>query len=359
MWTWEPIRAWLSSLITPYWANPALTAVQILMVMIGVILVMAFYTLAERKIIGWMQSRRGPNRVNLFWVPGLGQPFADVVKLLFKEILVPGNANKVLFRIAPFLTMIPALAIWSVIPFAPEKAFANIDAGLLFILAMTSLGVYGVILAGWSANSKYAFLGAMRSAAQIVAYEIAMGFAMVGVLMAAGSLNIGRIIESQHGGPLSWNWFWLFPLFVVYYIAGVAETNRAPFDVAEGESEIVAGFHVDYSGMAFALFFIAEYVNMILISALTVIFFFGGWLSPFDGYLPASSLLAQPGFFWFGLKTLVPMFGFLWLRATFPRYRYDQIMRLGWKALIPVTLVWLFVEGVLIYCHVGPWKGHI
>ena len=359
MWTWEPIRAWLSSLITPYWANPALTAVQILMVMIGVILVMAFYTLAERKIIGWMQSRRGPNRVNLFWVPGLGQPFADVVKLLFKEILVPGNANKVLFRIAPFLTMIPALAIWSVIPFAPEKAFANIDAGLLFILAMTSLGVYGVILAGWSAKSKYAFLGAMRSAAQIVAYEIAMGFAMVGVLMAAGSLNIGRIIESQHGGPLSWNWFWLFPLFVVYYIAGVAETNRAPFDVAEGESEIVAGFHVDYSGMAFALFFIAEYVNMILISALTVIFFLGGWLSPFDGYLPASSWLAAPGFFWFGLKTLGPMFGFLWLRATFPRYRYDQIMRLGWKALIPVTLVWLAVEGVMVYCHVGPWKGHV
>ena len=359
MWTWQPIRAWLSSLITPYWANPALTAVQILMVMIGVILVMAFYTLAERKIIGWMQSRRGPNRVNLFWVPGLGQPFADVVKLLFKEILVPENANQVLFRLAPFLTMIPALAIWSVIPFAPQKAFANINAGLLFILAMTSLGVYGVILAGWSANSKYAFLGAMRSAAQIVAYEIAMGFAMVGVLMAAGSLNMGRIVEAQHGGPLSWNWFWLFPLFVVYYISGVADTNRAPFDVAEGESEIVAGFHVDYSGMAFALFFIAEYVNMILISALTVIFFFGGWLSPFDGYLPASSLLAQGSFFWFGLKTLVPMFGFLWLRATFPRYRYDQIMRLGWKALIPVTLVWLFVEGVLIYCHVGPWKGHI
>ena len=359
MWTWEPIRVRLSSLITAYWADPVLTAVQILMVMIGVILVMAFYTLAERKIIGWMQSRRGPNRVNLFWVPGLGQPFADVVKLLFKESLVPGDANKVLFRVAPFLTMIPALAIWSVIPFAPQKAFANIDAGLLFILAMASLGVYGVILAGWSANSKYAFLGAMRSAAQIVAYEIAMGFAMVGVLMAAGSLNIGRIIESQHGGPLSWNWFWLFPLFVVYYIAGVAETNRAPFDVAQGESEIVAGFHVDYSGMAFALFFIAEYVNMILISALTVIFFFGGWLSPFDGYLPASSLLAQPGFFWFGLKTLVPMFGFLWLRATFPRYRYDQIMRLGWKALIPVTLVWLFVEGVLIYCHVGPWKGQL
>ncbi|MDE2305251.1 MAG: NADH-quinone oxidoreductase subunit NuoH [Gammaproteobacteria bacterium] len=358
MWAWEPLRIWLAGLITPYFAAPLLTAVQILMVMVALILVMAFYTLAERKIIGWMQSRRGPNRVNLFWVPGLGQPFADVVKLLFKEILIPADANKVLFRLAPFLTMIPALAIWAVMPFAPEKAFANIDAGLLYILAMTSLGVYGVILAGWSANSKYAFLGAMRSAAQIVAYEIAMGFAMVGVLMAAGSLNMGRIVEAQHGGFLSWNWFWLFPLLVVYYISGVAETNRAPFDVAEGESEIVAGFHVDYSGMAFALFFIAEYVNMILISALTVVFFFGGWLSPLDGIAPASSLIAQPSFFWFGLKTLVPMFGFLWLRATFPRYRYDQIMRLGWKALIPVTLVWLLVEGALIYCHVGPWKVH-
>ncbi|MDE1923498.1 MAG: NADH-quinone oxidoreductase subunit NuoH [Gammaproteobacteria bacterium] len=358
MWTWAPLRSWLASLITSYWADPALNAVQILMVMIGLILVMAFYTLAERKIIGWMQSRRGPNRVNLLWVPGLGQPFADVVKLLFKEIVVPADANGILFRVAPFLTLIPALAIWAVIPFAPQHAFANINAGLLYILAMTSMGVYGVILAGWAANSKYAFLGAMRSAAQIVAYEIAMGFAMVGVLMVSGSLNMGAIVESQHGGPLSWNWFWLFPLLVVYYISGVAETNRAPFDVAEGESEIVAGFHVDYSGMAFALFFIAEYVNMILISALTVIFFFGGWLSPLDGYLPASSLLAAPSFFWFGLKTLFPMFGFLWLRATFPRYRYDQIMRLGWKALIPVTLVWLLVEGVLIYYHVGPWKGH-
>jgi NADH-quinone oxidoreductase subunit H len=218
--------------------------------------------------------------------------------------------------------------------------------------------VYGIILAGWAANSKYAFLGAMRSAAQIVAYEIAMGFAMVGVLMASGSLNIGDIIQAQHG-LFGWNWTWLFPLMLVYFISGVAETNRAPFDVAEGESEIVAGFHVDYSGMAFALFFIAEYVNMILISALTVIFFFGGWLSPFDGW-PwfEGTLLAEPGFFWFGLKTLVPMFTFLWLRATFPRYRYDQIMRLGWKALIPVTLVWLLVEGVMVYCQVGPWKGH-
>jgi NADH-quinone oxidoreductase subunit H len=320
---------------------------------------MAFYTLAERKVIGWIQARKGPNRVNLFWVPGLGQPFADVVKLMFKEIVIPADASGFLFRLAPFLALIPSIAIWAVIPFAPEHTFADIDAGLLYILALTSMGVYGIILAGWAANSKYAFLGAMRSAAQIVAYEIAMGFAMVGVLMASGSLNIGDIIRAQQGSALSWNWFWLFPLLVVYFISGVAETNRAPFDVAEGESEIVAGFHVDYSGMAFALFFIAEYVNMILISALTVIFFFGGWLSPFQGYLPATDLLAAPGFFWFGLKTLVPMFTFLWVRATFPRYRYDQIMRLGWKALIPVTLVWLAVEGVLAYVHVGPWKEQL
>jgi NADH-quinone oxidoreductase subunit H len=362
MWDWSPIRDWLSEQITPYWTFPLLTAVQALIVMVCIILVMAFYTLAERKVIGWMQARKGPNRISVPFLPlppGLTQPFADVIKLMFKEIIIPADANKFLFRLAPFLALVPALAIWAVIPFAPQHAFANIDAGLLYILALTSMGVYGIILAGWAANSKYAFLGAMRSAAQIVAYEIAMGFAMVGVLMAAGSLNVGDIIQAQHGGLLSWNWFWLFPLFVVYFIAGVAETNRAPFDVAEGESEIVAGFHVDYSGMAFALFFIAEYVNMILISTLTVIFFFGGWLSPLDGYLPADSLLATPSFFWLGLKTLVPMFSFLWLRATFPRYRYDQIMRLGWKALIPVTLIWLLVEGFMVYFHVGPWKGHL
>jgi len=358
MWQWDPLRVWLSGLITPYWTSPLLTAVQILMVVVGLILIMAFYTLAERKVIGWIQLRKGPNRVNLLWMPGFGQPFADVVKLMFKEILIPADASGFLFRLAPFLALVPSLAVWAVIPFSPEHAFADIDAGLLYILALTSMGVYGIILAGWAANSKYAFLGAMRSAAQIVAYEIAMGFAMVGVLMAAGSLNIGDIIRAQQG-LFGWYWTWLFPLLVVYFISGVAETNRAPFDVAEGESEIVAGFHVDYSGMAFALFFIAEYVNMILISALTVIFFFGGWLSPFDGWLPDSTWLAAPSFFWFGLKTLVPMFGFLWLRATFPRYRYDQIMRLGWKALIPVTLIWLAVEGLMAYVHVGPWKEHL
>jgi NADH-quinone oxidoreductase subunit H len=360
MWEWSPIREWLSGVITQYWTFPLLLAVQTLMVMVCLILTMAFYTLAERKVIGWIQARKGPNRIGGLLIPGLAQPFADVVKLIFKEIIIPADANGFLFRLAPFLALVPSLAIWAVIPFAPEHAFANIDAGLLYILALTSMGVYGIILAGWAANSKYAFLGAMRSAAQIVAYEIAMGFAMVGVLMASGSLNIGDIIRAQHGF-FGWNWTWLFPLLVVYFISGVAETNRAPFDVAEGESEIVAGFHVDYSGMAFALFFIAEYVNMILISALTVIFFFGGWLSPFDGWgwVPADSWLAAPGFFWFGLKTLFPMFGFLWLRATFPRYRYDQIMRLGWKALIPVTLVWLLVEGFMVYFHVGPWKGHL
>src|ERR1700687_4767045 len=358
MWDWAPIRDWLSGAITPYWTYPLLLAVQTLMVMVCIILTMAFYTLAERKVIGWIQARKGPNRIGGLLIPGLAQPFADVVKLMLKEIVIPSDANGFLFRLAPFLALVPSLAIWAVIPFSPEHAFANIDAGLLYVLALTSMGVYGIILAGWAANSKYAFLGAMRSAAQIVAYEIAMGFAMVGVLMASASLNIGDIIRAQHGF-FGWNWTWLFPLLVVYFISGVAETNRAPFDVAEGESEIVAGFHVDYSGMAFALFFVAEYVNMILISALTVIFFFGGWLSPFDGwsFVAQDSWLVEPGFWWFGLKTLFPMFAFLWLRATFPRYRYDQIMRLGWKALIPVTLVWLLVEGFMVYYQVGPWKG--
>src|ERR1700724_745014 len=357
MWEWSPIRDWLSGVITPYWTFPLLLAVQTLMVMICIILTMAFYTLAERKVIGWIQARKGPNRIGGLLIPGLAQPFADVVKLIFKEIIIPADSNGFLFRLAPFLALVPSLAIWAVIPLRPEHAFANIDAGLLYILALTSMGVYGIILAGWAANSKYAFLGAMRSAAQIVAYEIAMGFAMVGVLMASGSLNVGDIIRAQ-AGLFGWNWTWLFPLLVVYFIAGVAETNRAPFDVAEGESEIVAGCHVEYSGIAFALFFIAEYVNMILISALTSIFFFGGWLSPFDGWLAPDSWLAQPRFFWLAPKVFFFMFVFLWFRATFPRYRYDQIMRLGWKALIPVTLIWLAVEGIMVWGHVGPWKGN-
>src|SRR5580693_2401052 len=317
MWEWSPIRDWLSGIITPYWSTPLLLAVQTMMVMVCLILTMAFYTLAERKVIGWIQARKGPNRIGGLLVPGLAQPFADVVKLIFKEIIIPADASGFLFRLAPFLSLVPSLAIWAVIPFAPEHAFSNIDAGLLYILALSSMGVYGIILAGWAANSKYAFLGAMRSAAQIVAYEIAMGFAMVGVLMASGSLNVGDIIRAQ-AGLFGWNWTWLFPLFLVYFISGVAETNRAPFDVAEGESEIVAGFHVDYSGMAFALFFVAEYANMILIAGLTAVFFFGGWLSPLDGYpwwVGGTSILALPGTHWLVLKVFALLFLFLWFRA--------------------------------------------
>jgi len=337
----------------------------ILLITVALIICVALLTLWERKVIGWMQLRRGPNRVRIFGLlPGVGQPFADVFKLLLKEVVVPANANKLLFRVAPMIVLVPAFAAWAVIPLSPTAVVSQADAGLLFLLSLTSMGVYGVIIAGWAANSKYAFLGAMRSAAQMVAYEIAMGFALVGVLMAAGSMNLGTIVRSQEGGLLSWNWFWLFPLLMVYFISGVAETNRAPFDVAEGESEIVAGFHVEYSGMAFALFFLAEYANMILIAALTAVFFFGGWQGPLQGYQWIQSpgwpgwlaWLGAPGFFWLFLKVFVLVFLFLWFRATFPRYRYDQIMRLGWKALIPVTLVWIAVEMLMAVYHVGPWS---
>jgi NADH-quinone oxidoreductase subunit H len=338
------------------------STVWIIVITVVLIISVALLTLWERKVIGWMQLRRGPNRVRIFGLlPGLGQPFADVVKLLLKEVVIPANANKVLFRIAPMIALIPAFAAWAVIPLSPEVVVSKADAGLLYLLSLTSMGVYGVIVAGWATNSKYAFLGAMRSAAQMVAYEIAMGFALVGVLMAAGSMNLGTIVRTQAGGIGSWNWFWLFPLLVVYFISGVAETNRAPFDVAEGESEIVAGFHVEYSGIAFALFFLAEYANMILISALTAVFFFGGWQGPLEGYPGMASApwwiawLGAPSFFWFGLKIFVFLFFFIWFRATFPRYRYDQIMRLGWKALIPVTLVWIAVEMLLATYRIGPW----
>jgi NADH-quinone oxidoreductase subunit H len=328
---------------------------KIVVVLVPLILCVAYLTFAERKIIGYMQNRIGPNRVG---IKGLLQPIADTLKLMLKEIIIPANSNRFLFLLAPILSLVPAFATWAVIPFNPEFVIADVDAGLLYVLALTSMGVYGVILAGWASNSKYAFLGAMRSAAQIVAYEIAMGFALVGVLMAGGSLNIGEIILSQRGGPGSFFWFWLFPLFIVYFISGVAETNRAPFDVAEGESEIVAGFHVEYSGMAFALFFLAEYANIILISALTTVFFFGGWLSPFEGYpVVGDTFLAQPSFFWFASKMSFFLLCFLWFRATFPRYRYDQIMRLGWKVFIPITIVWIAVEGVMVAMGWGPWAA--
>jgi len=319
-----------------------------------VLQVVPLILLLERKLLGRFQSRIGPNRVGPF---GLMQPLADVLKLLLKEVVVPANSDKFLFRLAPVIALVPALAAWAVIPLSPEVVVSKADAGLLYLLSLTSMGVYGVIVAGWAANSKYAFLGAMRSAAQMVAYEIAMGFALVGVLMATGSMNLGTIVRTQAGGIGSWNWFWLFPLLMVYFISGVAETNRAPFDVAEGESEIVAGFHVEYSGIAFALFFLAEYANMILISTLTAVFFFGGWQGPFEGYPGlGDTFLGQPSFLWLFIKVFVLVFFFLWFRATFPRYRYDQIMRLGWKALIPVTLVWIGVEMLLAAYRIGPWS---
>jgi NADH-quinone oxidoreductase subunit H len=335
------------------------TTLWIVVVMMTVVISVAFTTLWERKLIGWMQLRKGPTRVGSIFgfLPGIFQPFADVIKLLVKEVVVPTASSKVLFRIAPVIALVPALATWAVMPLSPNLVLADVDAGLLYMLSLTSLGIYGIIIAGWASNSKYAFLGAMRSAAQMVAYEIAMGFALVGVVMAGGSLNLGDIVRAQQGGLLSWFFIWLFPLFIVYIISGLAETNRAPFDVAEGESEIVAGFHVDYSGIAFALFFLAEYANMILISALTAVFFMGGWLSPFEGILAPDNFLAQPSFFWLFIKLFIFLTGFLWYRASWPRYRYDQVMRLGWKVLIPVTLVWIFVEGVLVQLKWGPWKG--
>jgi len=325
----------------PTW--PAIwTIAKIVAIVLPLLLAVAYLTLWERKVIGWMQVRIGPNRVGPL---GLLQPIADGLKLLVKEIIVPSGSSKFLFVLAPIMAMMPALAAWAVIPFSPTLVLANIDASLLYIMAITSMGVYGVIIAGWASNSKYAFLGAMRSAAQIVSYEIAMGFALVGVLMAGQSLNLGDIVDGQQGrfGLLNWFFIPLFPLFLTYLIAGVAETNRAPFDVAEGESEIVAGFHVEYSGMAFAVFFLAGYANMWLVSTLCSVMFLGGWLSPFPESIP---YLGAPGIWWLLVKMVLVVSCFLWFRATFPRYRYDQIMRLGWKVFIPVTLVWIFVLGI-------------
>jgi len=340
------------------------TVVKIISVLVPVLVTVAYFTYAERKVIGYIQGRIGPNRVGFFgfslW--GLGQPIADAVKLMVKEIIIPTGSNRFLFIIAPVLALAPSVAAWAVIPFDDTKVIANINAGLIYVLALTSLAVYGVIIAGWASNSKYAFLGAMRSAAQIVSYEIAMGFSLVGVLVAAGSLNLGEIVQSQSGSIIHWFWLPLFPLFVIYFISGLAETNRAPFDVAEGESEIVAGFHVEYGGMAFSVFFMAEYANMILIAVLSAIMFCGGWLSPLQGIVP-DSVFAIPvigdflgeGMHWLLAKTSFFMFLFLWFRATFPRYRYDQIMRLGWKVFIPLTIVWLVVVSVLVVTNVPPW----
>jgi len=336
-----------------------ITLIKIVAILVPLMLTVAYYTLAERKVIGYIQARIGPNRVG---PKGLFQPIADGLKLALKEIILPEGANRTLFLMAPVIALSAAVSAWAVVPFDQHLVLADVNAGLLYILAMTSLGVYGVIIAGWSSNSKYALLGAMRSAAQIVAYEIAMGFALVGVLMAAGSLNLREIVIAQDGSPLHWFWLPLLPLFVVYFISGVAETNRAPFDVAEGESEIVAGFHVEYSGMAFAVFFLAEYANMILIAVLATVMFLGGWLSPFTGWLDLSAYegtligtFLGSGVHWFVFKVAMFAFLFLWFRATFPRYRYDQIMRLGWKVFIPITIVWIVVVGLGVLLEIGPW----
>ncbi|MFV1972553.1 MAG: NADH-quinone oxidoreductase subunit NuoH [Thiohalobacterales bacterium] len=332
--------------------EPFFITLKIVAILVPLLLAVAYLTFAERKIIGYMQVRIGPNRVG---PRGWLQPIADALKLLMKEIVVPTSSNRYLFLIAPMISIAPALAAWAAIPFTDTLVLADIDASLIYILALTSVGVYGVIIAGWASNSKYAFLGAMRSAAQIVSYEIAMGFALVGVLIAGGSLNLVEIVKAQQGSLVHWFWLPLFPLFLVYFISGLAETNRAPFDVAEGESEIVAGFHVEYSGMAFAVFFLAEYANMILIATLAALMFLGGWLSPFEGTWFETWFAWVPGIFWLLAKTSLFLFCFLWFRATFPRYRYDQIMRLGWKVFIPITIVWIVVAGGLVLGEVGPW----
>ena len=327
--------------------------IKIFLIVIPLLGAVAYLTLAERKVIGYMQSRIGPNRVGVL---GLGQPIADGLKLLYKEIIIPSASNRYLFIVAPILSIAPALAAWAVIPFNQSWVLANINAGLLFLFAMTSLSVYGILMSGWSSNSKYAFFGALRAAAQTISYEIAMGFALVGVLLASDSMNLQDIILRQSGGI--WHWFWLplFPLFVVYWIAAVAETNRAPFDVAEGESEIVAGFHVEYSGILFAIFFLAEYASMILVSFIAAIVFLGGWLSPFQGIPYLEQIFAFiPGIIWLIIKASSFLFLYIWMRATFPRYRYDQIMHLGWKVLIPITLIWIFVEAFAIVFKIGPW----
>lgn len=347
------LQAWLSLFVFDWLAILLTLLVQAMVVIMPLMLAVAYLTLAERKVIGFMQVRMGPNRVGPF---GLLQPIADALKLMNKEIILPSQSNLYLFVLAPTLAIAPAIAAWAVIPFDAGVVVSNINAGVLYVLAVSSIGVYGIIIAGWASNSKYAFLGAMRVSAQKISYEIAMGFALVTVLMVAGSMNLTAIVEAQQGGMLNWLWVPLLPMFFVYFIAGVAETNRAPFDVAEGESEVVAGFHVEYSGMAFAVFFLAEYAMMILIAFMTAIMFMGGWLSPFEGIPVLEDMFAWvPGFAWLFLKVSFLLFVFLWLRATFPRYRYDQIMRLGWKVFIPLTIFWVFVVMAMKFFDFGPW----
>jgi len=366
-WLWGALGAAVVWIVGHEHAAAVLYAIKILLLIVCIVvpllLSVAYLTLWERKLIGWMQVRIGPNRVTFFGIPWLGgwaQPIADGLKLLVKEIIVPTGASKFLFILAPVMAIMPAMAAWAVVPFGPELVLADIDAGLLYIMAITSMGVYGIIIAGWASNSKYAFLGSLRSAAQMVSYELAMGFALVCVLMAAQSLNLGDVVRMQRGGWGFLNWFWipLFPIFLVYLISGVAETNRSPFDVAEGESEIVAGCHVEYSGMTFAVFFLAEYANMILISTLTSVMFLGGWLSPVPAvFADAIGLpwLAADNFGWLLVKLFIVVSIFLWFRATFPRYRYDQIMRLGWKVFLPLTIGWIVVLGAWMQTPFWVW----
>ena len=326
---------------------------KIILIILPLLIAVAYLTYAERKVIGFIQARLGPNRVGF---RGLLQPFADLIKLLLKEIIIPKLSNRYLFFVAPLFALVPAFAAWAVIPFDQGMVLANINAGVLFVFAMTSLGVYGILISGWASNSKYAMFGALRSAAQTVSYEIAMGFALVGVLLAAGSMNLQSIVLAQSGG--FWNWYFipLLPLFMVFWISGIAETNRAPFDLAEGESEIVGGFHVEYSGVTFTLFFLAEYTSMILISIFIATLFMGGWLSPFEGIpVLATATHWVPGFIWLFAKTSFFLFVYLWIRATFPRYRYDQLMRLGWKVLIPVAIVWIVVVALMVLLELKPW----
>jgi NADH-quinone oxidoreductase subunit H len=360
-WLWGVLAAIVVWIFGHEYAASVLYVIKVLLLIVCIVvpllLAVAYLTLWERKVIGWMQVRLGPNRVGPL---GLLQPIADGLKLLVKEIIIPTGANKFLFVLAPVMCIMPAMAAWAVMPFGPELVLADIDAGLLYIMAITSMGVYGIIIAGWASNSKYAFLGALRSAAQMVSYELAMGFALVCVLMAAQSLNLGDVVRMQAGNWGFLNWFWipLFPILLVYLISGVAETNRAPFDVAEGESEIVAGFHVEYSGMTFAVFFLAEYANMILISTLASVMFLGGWLSPVPAALANAiglAWLAAPSFGWLLVKLFVVVTSFLWFRATFPRYRYDQIMRLGWKVFLPLTILWIVVLGAWMQTPLWVW----
>lgn len=327
--------------------------IKIVVILVPLILGVAYLTYAERKVIGYIQSRIGPNRVGF---RGLLQPFADIIKLITKEIVIPTRSNKYLFIIAPLFALTPALASWAAVPVSEGLVLANINAGVLFLFAMSSLAVYGVLIAGWASNSRYALLGALRSAAQTVSYEIPMGFSFVGVLIAANSMNITEIVHAQQGGIWHWWFLPLLPLFLIFWISGVAETNRAPFDLVEGESEIVAGFHVEYSAIGFAIFFLAEYASMILISALLTVLFLGGWLSPFEGIAVLNDLFFfVPGIVWFFLKVGFFLFVYLWIRATFPRYRYDQLMRLGWKVLIPVSIVWVVVVALMVLLHIKPW----